>query len=400
MGYRAIMKALPNQQSEIEAKQTAMHTPPHRRLSDRGMHWERRTWFDRRNRDAWLGKIRFPSLQEQSIQFVTRYLFAGLGIAFFNYSDIFTEQWLTLPQINAILILYALINTANFIHAWRHPNSVGRYRLAMWVDILAVGIAVLNDPYGIPPSLLAFIMVVLGNGMRYGMRLFGEALTGCLAAGMIALSIRSMNSSFEMTLGVMFLNLFGAIILIYAYILMSRIEMSRRQLEQSSRLDTLTGLINRGALMEMAESLFNNIARNGGSLVVMFADLDKFKVINDTHGHTVGDRVLQQVAQILNDAIRDADIAARYGGDEFVLMLAETDMERALEIAKRIQARVAAWSEVNRLDISITIGLGEAPIHGSSFAALLECVDKALYKSKACGSASGIQCVGLAGETA
>ena len=377
-----------------------MHTPPHRRLSDRGMRWERRTWFDRRNREAWLGKIRFPSLQEQSIQFITRYLFAALGIAFFNYSDIFAEQWLTLPQVNAILILYVLINTANFIHAWRQPNSVVRYRLAMWVDILMVGMSVLNDPYGIPPSLLAFIMVVLGNGMRYGMRLFGEALTGCLAAGMIALSIRAMGSSFEMSLGVMFLNLFGAIILIYAYILMSRIEMSRRQLEQSSRLDNLTGLINRGALLEMAESLFNNIARNGGSLVVMFADLDKFKVVNDTHGHTVGDRVLQQIAQILNDAVRGADIAARYGGDEFVLMLADTDMERALEIAKRIQTRVAAWSEVNRLDISITIGLGEAPTHGTNFAALLECVDKALYKSKSYGSAGGIQCVGLVGETA
>lgn len=376
-----------------------MHTPPHRRLSDRGMRWERRTWFDRRNREAWLGKIRFPSLQEQSIQFITRYLFAVLGITFFNYSDIFTEQWLTLPQVNAIFILYVLINTANFIHAWRQPNSVVRYRLTMWIDILVVGMAVLNDPYGIPPSLLAFIMVVLGNGMRYGMRLFGEALTGCLAAGMIALSIRAMGSSFEMSLGVMFLNLFGAIILIYAYILMSRIEMSRRQLEQSSRLDTLTGLINRGALLEMAESLFNNIARNGGTLVVMFADLDKFKVVNDTHGHTVGDRVLQQIAQILNDAIRGADIAARYGGDEFVLMLADTDMERALEIAKRIQTRVAAWSELNRLDISITIGLGEAPTHGSNFAALLECVDKALYKSKSYGSAGGIQCVGLVGET-
>ena len=363
------------------------------------MRWERRTWFDRRNREAWLGKIRFPSLQEQSIQFITRYLFAVLGITFFNYSDIFTEQWLTLPQVNAIFILYVLINTANFIHAWRQPNSVVRYRLAMWIDILVVGMAVLNDPYGIPPSLLAFIMVVLGNGMRYGMRLFGEALTGCLAAGMIALSIRAMGSSFEMSLGVMFLNLFGAIILIYAYILMSRIEMSRRQLEQSSRLDTLTGLINRGALLEMAESLFNNIARNGGTLVVMFADLDKFKVVNDTHGHTVGDRVLQQIAQILNDAIRGADIAARYGGDEFVLMLADTDMERALEIAKRIQTRVAAWSELNRLDISITIGLGEAPTHGSNFAALLECVDKALYKSKSYGSAGGIQCVGLVGET-
>ena len=74
------------------------------------------------------------------------------------------------------------------MHARRHQIYPLRYHLAMWVDIAITAISVLNDPYTIPPSLLVFIMVVLGNGMRYGMRLFAEALLGCFGAAMLVLN--------------------------------------------------------------------------------------------------------------------------------------------------------------------------------------------------------------------
>ena len=228
--------------------------------------------------------MRFPGWKEQSVQFLTRYLFVVLGVLFFNFSGDFTPRWMSLQAINAVFALYLVVNTACLLHARRHPVSPTRYRLAMWVDIALVSFCMLNDPYEIPPSLLVFIMVVLGNGMRYGMRLFGEALTGSFAGAMVVLTLRSAG----LTPGVMFLNLFGGIILVYAYILMSRIESSRRQLEQSSTVDALTGLMNRRALFEAAEGIFRKL-NGSGRLTVMFADLDKFKAVNDTHGHAKGD---------------------------------------------------------------------------------------------------------------
>jgi diguanylate cyclase (GGDEF)-like protein len=362
---------------------------PQRRSNDSRTGGERRARRERREQEA--AGMRFPTWKEQSVQFLTRYLFVVLGVLFFNFSGDFTPRWMSLQAINAAFALYLVVNTACLLHARRHPVSPARYRLAMWVDIALVSFSMLNDPYDIPPSLLVFIMVVLGNGMRYGMRLFGEALTGCFAGAMLVLTLRSAG----LTPGVMFLNLFGGIILIYAYILMSRIESSRRQLEQSSTVDGLTGLMNRRALFEAAEGIFRKLG-GSGRLTVMFADLDKFKAVNDTHGHARGDEVLKQFSNIVRDSIRDADIAARYGGDEFVLVLTDTPLDLARQVAERIQAGVADWAQANGLDVSVTIGMGEAPTHGDSLATLLERVDQALYRSKLSGSCGGVQCVDLA----
>jgi diguanylate cyclase (GGDEF)-like protein len=361
---------------------------PQRRLNDTRSRGERRAQRERREHET--ANMRFPTWKEQSVQFLTRYLFVVLGVTFFNFSGDFVPRWMSLQAINAAFALYLVINTACLLHARRHPISPARYRLAMWVDIALVSFAMLNDPYDIPPSLLVFIMVVLGNGMRYGMRLFGEALTGSFAGAMVVLTLRSAG----LTPGVMFLNLFGGIILVYAYILMSRIESSRRQLEQSSTVDALTGLKNRRALFEAAEDIFRRL-NGSGRLTVMFADLDKFKAVNDTHGHARGDQVLKQFSNIVRDSIRGADIAARYGGDEFVLILRDTPLQQAQQVAKRLQAGVADWAASNQLDISVTIGMGEAPIHGDSLATLLERVDQALYRSKLSGSCGGVQCVDL-----
>jgi len=335
--------------------------------------------------------MRFPGWPEQKVQFLTRYLFLALGIVFFNFAGEFKAAWLTLPQLNAAFAVYFIINSIGFAHARAHPDFALRYRLAMWVDVVLASLCVVHDPYDIPPSLLVFIMVVLGNGMRYGMRLFGEGLTGSFAGAMIALSLRNVGSAQGLTPGVMFLNLFGGIILIYAYILMSRIEDSRQKLEQQSSVDTLTGLINRRALFERAQPLFDGLGEEK-TLVVMFADLDKFKAVNDTYGHAAGDEVLKQFAGILRDCMRGSDIAARFGGDEFVLLLPDTSVAEARNVAERLRAQTAAWSQLNKIDVSVTIGVGEAPTHGRDLAALLDQVDQAMYRSK--GDAN---CIGVIG---
>lgn len=365
-------------------------TNSHRRVGDQSFGTERRLRLDRRAAHAGAGQLRYPSWPEQMVQFLTRYLFVTLGVLFFNFTSDIVPARMSHLQLNTAFALYAIINTVLFWHASRVHVSLQRYRLAMWIDILITSIAVLNDPYAIPPSLLVFIMVVLGNGMRYGLRLFREALVGCFAAAMLVLTLRYAQGGASMSPGMVFMNLFGGIILLYAYILMGRIEQSRAQLEERSRIDALTGLMNRRGLLETADHLFAQIQAQAGRLVVLFADLDKFKLINDTYGHAAGDDVLKRFARILSDTLRREDVAARMGGDEFVMILADTDVDQAEVVAQRIQRHVADCGREHRLEFSVTIGLGEAPVHGDCLSTLLAQVDRALYRAKASESGGGI----------
>ena len=366
-------------------------------MIDQELSAERRSQTERRRRsdrrtglDQPEAGYRYPSWQEQCVQFITRYVFLTLGVLFFNLIDGIQPAYWSRPELNTAFGIYCLINTLLFLHARKHPIHRRRYYIAMWVDIVITAISVLNDPYPIPPSLLVFIMVVLGNGMRYGMRLFAISLIGSFAATMLVLSARYVLSDSSISPGLMFLNLFGGIILVYAYILMGRIERSRRELELHSNLDTLTGLLNRRALQDVATTMFQRLQRQHTGFVMLFADLDKFKAVNDVLGHAAGDRVLKQFAEMVRQSIRSTDVAARFGGDEFVMLLEETTLIEAEVVAVRIQKQVVEWANENDIDFSVTFGLGEAPTHGDNFTSLLEQVDQALYHSKTQHTGGGL----------
>ncbi|MGD8430592.1 MAG: GGDEF domain-containing protein [Ectothiorhodospiraceae bacterium] len=349
---------------------------------------DRRRGGARRRRDraqwyaVWLGSIRYPGWREQLIQFLTRYLFMVLGILFFTWPGAPPPVWLDSGTLVAMLLVHGTCNTVALVHARRWPVSLMRFRLTMWVDIAAVTVCVANDPYAIPPSLLAFIMVALGNGMRYGMPLFTEALVGIFGGTLAALSLNHLGFVDGVSRGLIFINLFGGIILVYAYILMSRIERSRAQLERRSRLDTLTGLMNRQALEEAAHTLLTDVSTRGGRLILMFADMDAFKQVNDDHGHTAGDLVLKQVSAVMRRSVRAHDLVARYGGDEFVLLLHDLDMDEAESVALRIQRHIRKWATASGFSCGVSIGLVEAPAQGKTFYELLEKVDTALYRAK------------------
>lgn len=356
----------------------------------------RRSAVARRAADRLPTGMRFPSFQEQAVQFLTRYLFVALGLIFFNYATDFQPKWMPLWQINLLLGAHALINTANFIHAWMKPISPRRSRFALWMDIVAVTVCVANDPYDIPPSLVAYIVVVLGNGMRYGMRFFAEALFASLAGGSLAMVARYVHLQNVVSPGTIFLSLFGAIIVVYAYILMSRVERARSRTEQVSRTDALTGLLNRRGLSEAADGWLANTKWQERKPVVLFADLDNFKTVNDRNGHAEGDRVLAQVAATLQHCVRSTDLVARYGGDEFVLLLADASIIEAETIAARIQHGVGDWFADNDLACGISIGLAEVPTGEWSLTRVLQAVDRLLYEAKAERTMNGVRRVELA----
>ena len=362
-----------------------------RRSSDRRVLGDRRTYPGHSaTPNDFVSGYRYPPWQEQKIQFFTRYTFLLLGFLFFNAVEGIAPAHWPLLQLNAVLGLYLLSNTLLFLHARQHNFHITRFHLAMWVDIFITSVCVLNDPYPIPPSLLVFIMVVLGNGMRYGMRLFAESLLGCFTATILVLSARYLIDGATLSPGLVFLNLFSAIILVYTYVLMGRIDRNRRELELSSNLDILTGLLNRRALLDVVNAMFQRLHRNNWKFAMLFADLDKFKAVNDELGHAAGDLVLKQFAEIIRNSIRSSDIAARFGGDEFVMLLENTGPEEAECVATRIQQQVNYWANENSIDVSVTFGLGEAPTHGDNFHSLLEQVDRALYHSKTTHTGGGL----------
>ncbi len=161
--------------------------------------------------------------------------------------------------------------------------------------------------------------------------------------------------------------------------------LARQELEQLSRTDRLTGLNNRGYWEEELKREFARYRRHGSMLSLLMLDIDHFKTINDTHGHQVGDRVIQALARLISDNIRDIDIAGRYGGEEFVILLPNVESAGASLLAERLRRKVSALEVVHdQLQLGFTISIGVADLFEpcARYDQLIERADHALYESK------------------
>jgi diguanylate cyclase (GGDEF)-like protein/putative nucleotidyltransferase with HDIG domain len=155
--------------------------------------------------------------------------------------------------------------------------------------------------------------------------------------------------------------------------------------EQRARVDELTGLFNRRHFDESVKMEIDRHARYRSMLSLIFLDLDLFKAYNDMQGHTAGDKVLELVGKLVNGALRSTDLACRYGGDEFAIILPQSASNDAFVVAERVRGRIAA--EMSKRDIKITASLGLAswPIDGVTSDELVNAADKALYYAKETG---------------
>lgn len=161
------------------------------------------------------------------------------------------------------------------------------------------------------------------------------------------------------------------------------------ELEILSTTDSLTGMFNRRALLGRLENEFDRAKRYDSALSIILCDIDHFKTVNDTHGHATGDRALQSVADILRNHLRRPDSAGRYGGDEFMIVLPETEMEGSAAFAERLRDTVGSVGIKTDADssVSVTLSLGVAEFKRQSqdIYAFIKAADDALYASKQFG---------------
>ena len=161
------------------------------------------------------------------------------------------------------------------------------------------------------------------------------------------------------------------------------------QLKDIARLDTLTKVPNRLSLEEFLENSFNIAKRDGKSLFIFSYDIDLFKKVNDTYGHSSGDLVLIQFSEIISKLFRATDIFARYGGEEFVAVLPDISLETAMQIAERARSSVEKADffvgEDQVIKMTVSIGISNIHLNDESHNDILKRSDEALYEAKESG---------------
>jgi diguanylate cyclase (GGDEF)-like protein len=161
------------------------------------------------------------------------------------------------------------------------------------------------------------------------------------------------------------------------------------QAKERAFVDDVTGVYNARYLFTALDHEIRRAERYGTQLALLFLDIDRFKLVNDHHGHLVGSRTLRRLSEVLAQCIRQVDTLARYGGDEFTILLVDTNLERGLQIAERIRAAVARATFETRsstpLQVTVSIGVAAFPMHGRNAEGLIDMADKAMYRSKSLG---------------
>jgi diguanylate cyclase (GGDEF)-like protein len=303
-----------------------------------------------------------------------------------NYRDIWLTWWMG-DTVGAVIVAPLLILwISNFRVRWRWTR-IGEM-LALIAGLLAVAeIVFCGLPFRTPRSYpLEYLCVpfLVWAALRFGQR---EAASATLALASVAIwgtlhgfgpfAMGTKNES------LLLLQSFMSIVAVMTLALAAMAAERQRAEEQIRNLavtDPLTGLANYRKLIDVLDTEIRRYGRTERNFAVLLLDLDGLKKLNDQHGHLTGSRALCRLADILRVHCRDIDTAARYGGDEFALVIPEAGPVEARQVAQRIRERVGQDGE--RPQISVSIGAAVYPVDGSSRDAVLGAADRALYEMK------------------
>jgi len=172
--------------------------------------------------------------------------------------------------------------------------------------------------------------------------------------------------------------------LLFGYLL-ARIKLLHEQMSLMAHTDPLTNIYNRLHFGNFLDAEIDRVKRYGGTFSIIFFDLDRFKQINDEYGHMVGDEVLKQVAEVVQQANRNADIFARYGGEEFIILAPSTDIAGARIHAERLRNDIENYRFSDIYKLTCSFGIAEYKADTDDVSSLFKHADTALYNAKKLG---------------
>jgi diguanylate cyclase (GGDEF)-like protein len=352
------------------------------------------------------GRGAVPSIEQEELRGISRtvaeihWLLLILVLLYIIFGDADKEA-------EAAAIAAAFFYAA-FVMAFRYTNfyrSESRWKVALetWAMIGFITWVCAHTGGVASPLINTYMLPVITAALTLG------KFTTLVEVALIAACQVYLGGSFTPALLVSlpFLGGFAAQfapVLLVAYIVTMfsadiRYGLSRAKL--LSETDELTGLLNMRGFSIAANRLFGQALRYGRAASVLMIDSDNLKAVNDAHGHEAGNRLLRQLTRLVQAELRYTDVLARYGGDEFIVLLPETPAKGALEVAGRIRDAVSGAPldlDGKRVDSSVSIGVATHPMDGNSLDAVVARADRAMYQAKQEGRNRVIQFAPAAGS--
>ncbi len=276
--------------------------------------------------------------------------------------------------------------------AMRSANPQGAEIRNLLADSALGGVWIAAMQFNLLPSVVLATMLSVDKVGVGGMPLLARTssllLATCvLTSALLGFPVQIATPSDVMLACLPLLVVYPLAIGTVTYSLASKLARQNRRLDELGRTDGLTGLANRREALALAEGELTRHRRSGRPAVLVILDIDRFKGINDRYGHPIGDEVLCTVAAILRESCRKSDTVARYGGDEFLMVLADTDLRGAEEAARRIRACLesVALKRAANLRCTVSLGAAEASSQTMDIDAWIQQADAALYRAKLAG---------------
>lgn len=310
----------------------------------------------------------------------------------------------TQPAIFALLAAAGLFVLV--VHDLLPPGALGtaKFVLEGSVALTFATLLVVLTGRAESPFYFTFPLIVGGAALVVSPRVtFGLAAAGCLAY-LVAVAPPGSAGLAPETIAVVGINTTSLVLLAYVAMVIAREQRRARDAAiRLSTIDPLTGLFNRTFFFAAVDREIARSARSGRGFCLLMMDLDELKDVNDRHGHFFGDRVLRGVGEVIRSGGRKIDTAARYGGDEFVVLLPETDPTGAYVLAEKIRQGVQEL----RIDVagttittSVSIGVVSFPEDGRTSDELMITADTSMYRSKRAGKnrVTGVPVMDIAGD--
>jgi len=294
------------------------------------------------------------------------------------------------PQIFVTLILAGAFIIV--VHELMPPGSLGTGRIVMEgsAAIVFLTMLVLLTGHSMSPFFFLYPLLIGGAALIAAPRITVIlTLETVVAYAIAALSGPMSSADYQDALARIAINLTALLLLAYSGMVVSRVQSRTREAAiRLSTVDSLTDLYNRAFFFNAVDHEIQRSKRYRRGFCLLMMDLDGLKSINDRYGHYEGDVVLRDVAQLIRAGLRGIDIAARYGGDEFVAMLPETDQDGAYVVAEKIRQMVSELvveTGGNQISTSLSIGVVSYPEDGQTADELMIAADEAMYSSKRLG---------------